>query len=161
MELQNQLYDRADSTIDDYSEFFPMTLPQIYHYLSELLNRDIAYHIFSLQPGSSEIDENISCLDDAARPHKAISLMVYIERILEDFGYCYAFELLNRNLLSREISICDIKDDNNKSVLCNNWDVKEIKLFLQIAGNDAWKLLAAQTRYSIGQLCTMLHFMAR
>ena len=65
-----------------------------------------------------------------------------------DRGYCYAAEKLTRNLLRKKISICDIKDDCNRTVLHSSFaSTEDLKLFLQIAGDDTWKLLTTQTKF--------------
>jgi len=146
-----------DATID-YSTLPPITLPQIYHYFSENMNSDIAGYIFSLQPGSCLINSDLFYLDDEWYrtldyewyQTKATDVNEWINNYVNDCGYLSAMEHLNRNLQSRGMSIYDIKNENNATVLhagCStyNENPKTIKLYLRIAGNKVWKLLTAQT----------------
>lgn len=121
----------------------PITLPQIYHHFAEVLNSDVAHYIFSLQPGTDIINEDIFI----TTLYKIAGLKGVVYRMLDDYGYCFTVELLNRNLLRRNISICDITNEYNETALHYNSDTKATKLLLQVAGNNAWTLLAMKNIY--------------
>jgi len=132
----------------DYSKLSPITLPQIYNHFADMLSKDIAQQIFSLQSGSSEINEDLFLSDDS---RKATYLKILTNEILNQYGYCYAIERLNRYFSRTGISLCDIKNSNGETVLHDltylpKYNAKIIQLFLQIAGDNVWKLLAAQKK---------------
>jgi hypothetical protein len=143
---------------DCYSKLPPVTLPQAYHYLSEVLNPKIAQYIFSLQ----QINEDLSCWYCTDETENVVSMNKCIAKILRRHGYLYTVERLKLDLLKKEMSICDIKDNNSCTTLhyiasdyyCNK---KIVKLILEVAGDNAWTLLTMQT---VVQGSTALHLAA-
>lgn len=143
----------------------PITLPQIYQHLSELLNRDVAQYIFSLQPGTNQINEKISL----RRTRKEGEMNPIIEKLKMDihlrrhycYGHCLTVEVLKRNLLRKNMSICEITDNyNNETVLhsvADDSSTKHAKLFLEVAGIKLWTLLTTQNTPANQ---TALHFAA-
>lgn len=128
----------------------PITLPQIYYYLSDLLSRDVAGHIFSLQPGTNILSKQI---DFSKKKDESVfrSFFKHLDPIMKriNFGHCLTVEFLRRNLLYAKISICDIRDNDGDTVLYNiaHGFPDEVKMFLELAGNEVWKLLTTQTKY--------------
>ena len=82
-------------------------------------------------------------------------LQSHIKETLKNFGYCYAFEQLNKNLIHREISICDVKNHNGETVLYGR-PTETIKFFIQFAGSNVWTLLTMQKNHGY----TALHYAA-
>ena len=151
--------DRTADKAKTDKQLSPITLPQIYRHFSEVLNQDVARYIFSLQPGSRAIGNNIHLLNDIANTENKMSALIYnISMILNNFGYCYTVERLNRNLLRQEKSIYDIKDSDGRTILHNGFtnvdSIKVLNFFLQIAGDNTWKLLTMQNNKG----CTTLHY---
>jgi ankyrin repeat protein len=150
--------------MDEPKQLSPITLPQIYYHLAEILNQDVARYIFECQPGTSEINNDILLAPVKNRKsyYETNNIDCKIDLHLLSLGYCLTFEKLNRNLARKKISICDIKSHNGSTLLHrvvidqpNRIDA--VKLYLQVAGNDVTKLLTTQTDF-LGW--TVLHYAA-
>ena len=150
--------------IEVQKKLSPITLPQIYYHLAEILNQDVARYVFECQPGTSEINNDILLAPVKNRKsyYETNQIDCKIDFHLLSLGYCLTFEKLNRNLARKKISICDIKSHNGSTLLHrvvidqpNRIDA--VKLYLQVAGNDVTKLLTTQTDY-LGW--TVLHYAA-
>ena len=131
----------------DYSKLSPITLPQIYHHLSEILLPDISFHIFSLQPGTDALSNKV-IHKKASKDYCVVAAFTTYTHITHRYcGHCLTVEHLKKDLLHSNLSICDISDDYGKTVLhstaCNGY-TKDAILFLEVAGNKAWTLLTAQ-----------------
>jgi hypothetical protein len=146
----------------------PISLPQIYCYLSENMNQDIASHILSLQPGSHFLRDKPSLLKKEDSCMVAM-LTTYIEIMLNDFGHCLIVELLKQSLLHKNVSICDFTNNSNENVLhmvanggClfKNICTETAKIFLEVAGNETLKLLTMQTS-TLEEKSTALHIAAQ
>ncbi len=129
-------------------KLFPITLLQTYHHFSEILNHDIAQeilslqlYIFSSQPGIGEINYGFPQIDDKS----TMMLSMAIDTIAKKNGHCLTVEMLKRNLLHRKISICDIKNSANETVLHLATD-SATKIILEVANHEVWTLLVAQTK---------------
>ncbi len=156
----------------DYSKLSPITLPQIYHHLSEVLLPDIAFHIFSLQPGISEIDTKIS-LRRKRREGEMSSIVDrlkdHIYLMLRCYGHCLGIEMLKRNLSRKNVSIYQLTTSFTQEtvlhriaqdrVIFNTYDecIKGANLCLEVAGDE---LLTLLTHQSSQNKCTPLHYAA-
>ena len=144
----------------DYSKLSPITLPQIYHHLSEILLPDIAFHIFSLQPGTSTINCTVPFLKKETTPfenkEKAKITLYGVAKtyafIADTAGHCLTVEILKRRFLREKMSICDITDDSNLTLLHDiasyEHTTKYAKICLEVAGNKMLSLLTAQEEHN-------------
>jgi hypothetical protein len=94
MELSSQ---QADSSID-CPKLSPITLPQIYQHFSEVLLKDVAFHIFTLQPGTNNINMDIPYLETKFIGVISTEILGQINSNLKSVGHCLTVELLKRNL---------------------------------------------------------------
>ena len=125
----------------------PITLPQIYHHLSEILLPEIAFHIFSLQPGTSALNKKILHKKTNEDYCSTTSLVTYVDMVHRCYGHCLTVEKLKKDLLHSNLSICDISNDYGKTVLhsaTTEGHIKDTILFLEVAGDKVWNLLTAQ-----------------
>ena len=139
------------SSNTDYSKLPPITLPLIYHHLRTFFPPEIAQYIFSLQPGTSEINDDFPQIDQKSTMFLAAN--VNNSNILN--GHCLTVEKLKRNLLRRKISICDIKNYYDETSLHYTHNVKVARIFLEGADQEVWMLLTAQSKESKQ---TILHY---
>ncbi len=143
VEVQNEHNSIDLESPDIFSTLPPITLPQIYHHLSDMLSNDVARYIFSLQPGTGDLRANY---------HSNMrGLMASIHALLNYDGYCLTVEILERNLLLKGTSICDYKNlEWDKSTVLHHAAregyTKDAQLILQVAGSQIWKLLTVQEK---------------
>lgn len=131
----------------------PMSLPQTYHQLANLLLPDIAQHIFLLQLKESGVDlaELPKLIEQSCK--NPTDLVLLINLILSTCGYELAAELFERYFPHATISICDIKDNLEWTPLhvalyCDPESVNienMVKILIKIAGSHTWKLLSARS----------------
>lgn len=132
------------------------TFPMIYHQLVQILPREIVQHIFSLRP--NYINFNLIQLDNGCcfywdhYKNKSSPVHDIIKDIIV-LGYYDTMEWFNHSLMRRSISICDVKNGTDKGNLlyaaCSfggQANVQAVKLYLRLAGKDAWKLLTDETK---------------
>jgi hypothetical protein len=165
MELKTPTDTRSPHDMEVEISKTPISLPQIYSYLSENMNQDIAFHIFSLQFHNKISLQRIeeSCI--VAMLTTVIQMMLQIN----NYSHCFTVELLKQSLLDANESLCDIttKSDNetvlhmiaNDGCLFKNICTEAAKVFLDVAGNETLKLLTMQTLTLYGKY-TALHFAA-
>jgi Ankyrin repeats (many copies) len=144
----------------------PITVPQTYHQLSQILNPDIARSIFSFHLGnvniawfSRKINQDYVCPD---------KLMGWIHALIESCGYSLSVELFKKHFDTakssffnpyEQRSICSIKNCAAETVLHESIYYQRIKVArfsLDVAGDDAWKLLSMQNNRGN----TALHYAA-
>ena len=137
----------------------PITMPQTYHQLSQILNPHIARSIFSFHLGnvnlarfSSKINQKYVCADE---------LMEWIHALIKSCGYSLSVELFKKYFDYEKRSICSgsIKTQYEETVLHESIYYQRIefaRFFLDVAGDDAWKLLSMQNDRGV----TALHYAA-
>ena len=131
----------------------PITLPQIYYYLSDALSKDVAQLIFELDPGTSMIND---AFDEINRMPTSCMYMT-----LKDDGHCLAVEMLKRKILRENKSFRKITNnyvDNSLLYFLGILGSSNVaKLFLEVADNDILPLLTYQ---SSGDKQTVLHLVS-
>jgi len=124
----------------------PITLPQTYHQLSQLLLPDVACHIFSLQLGNIDltklplkIEQSCTNLD---------TLMQLMQALIKSCGYNLVRELF-KQFFPRKKSICLIQNQYGETVLyqvSNDCHIDIAKILLDVAGDKSWELLTKKGR---------------
>ena len=137
----------------------PFTFAQTYHYLSEFLVKDVVRLIFSLHLDVNGIDyKKLPDLIKQSCTNPSL-FMNTLDILLQSGNDTLATEIFERGFAHTQVSICDIKDKDGRTVLHEAmWyrRSKIIKIILNIAGDKTWTLLT--TRSSFGN--TTLHYAA-
>lgn len=129
------------------NQLSPITWAQTYHHLSELLLPELMPLIFSLHLYASDIDyKNLPTLIEKSCESPK-SFVDSVDIFLKSGHYTLVAEIFERSFAHTKVSICDIKDKYNWTVLhqavaCNHPNI--VKIILNIAGDKKWKLLTTQ-----------------
>jgi ankyrin repeat protein len=147
MEKQNQLdllIDQSQCTMPTSStdKQSPITMSQLYYHFShpshDLLLPEITQQIFSLQLGTVDLaDLPLNCKSPE-------SFVKYLEALITSCGYLLASELCECYLKYKEISLCDIQDENKRTCLHKSISPKVTEMLIKIAGDTASTLIAMQ-----------------
>jgi hypothetical protein len=159
MEKQNQLdllIDQSQCTMPTSStdKQSPITMSQLYYHFShpshDLLLPEITQQIFSLQLGTVDLaDLPLNCKSPE-------SFVKYLEALITSCGYLLASELCECYLKYKEISLCDIQDENKRTCLHKSISPKVTEMLIKIAGDTASTLIDMQDKN--GE--TALHYAA-
>jgi hypothetical protein len=139
------------------NQLSPLTWSQTYHHLSKLLLPELMPLIFSQHCYASGIDyADLPALIKKSC-ESPLSFIQSIKTLLESGNDVFATEIFERGFAHTQVSICDIKDRDNWTVLhrassCEYPNV--VKIILHIAGDKTWKLLITKSHHGN----TSLHY---
>lgn len=139
----------------------PITWLQTYHYLSECLLPEIAQLIFSFHFDASAIDYTklLTLIEESCKG--PASFVDSIRTLLRSNGASLAAEIFEcRFFAHAQISICDIKNERNWTVLhqaAYNGHSDIVKIFLNIAGKKTDELLTMKSDYGYTALHSAAH----
>jgi hypothetical protein len=140
MEMQDQL----DLPVEQPS---PITIAQTYYHFShDLLLPEITKQIFWLQLGTVDLAKlPLEIEQNRTSPEHFVE---YLETLIASCGYLLASELCEYFLKQKEISLCDIQDNDKSTCLhCAYRSPKVTALLIKIAGNNASTLINMQDIY--------------
>jgi len=152
------LYELRRTGIEIPNNLSPITLPQIYHHFAKTLLPEIAFHIFSLQPGSHLINRPVTIIkglspeamaDPNHKDRDKAQPMLYLialqcERLRNQVGHCLMVEILKRNFLRKKMLICDMKGHDGETFLHHIAQYKSATVYgnlgLEAGGNHLLKI---------------------
>jgi hypothetical protein len=146
------LMSRRSETETD-NQLAPITFAQTYYHLSQLLLPELMPLIFSLHCDVSGID--CAKISDLIKEKNPDAFVKSIRILLESGSFAFVTAIFEYHFHQMEISICDIKDKYNWTVLhyaslhnaSGSGSFEIAKIILHLAGDNAWDLLAIKADY--------------